>query len=494
MKISTKQTVVFSLIGVAVLAAVAAALVLTSPKDGSGEENTTEAATTDPRLILQPENLGEVTKIEVQNSGGSFSVYSEVEDGERVWQVENNELPQKLLSADAFDSVKKVFEEMTARSVIEENASDLSQYGLENPEVKAKALFEEGEMTLEVGGEVPGTYARYVKVNGGRDVFSYYVTDLSAILTFDENSFVNLVALPEYDDSTGAGISIINVKRRDWEEPLTLKEIPAADENSQQSFSYRFTSPFSLYLDFNTGDDYLTAMFGLTASKAAYINPTDEEKALTGLDDPFCQVDQIVGETLLRLYIGNPVTEEVTDEATGATTTVVTGYYGISNKVPEIIYIFDASKIIWAQMEPTDYVSSLFLMPYIYDLESVSYKDGSRAFTVNIEGDRETAKFTVNGNEVDSQLTRDFYQYLIGCQGKSVYTDEERGSFIAEFTYTYKDKERESDTVTLYQSDSRDVIIAVNGKNLFKTSWGYQSRLLENAEAFLKGGEIVQNY
>ncbi|MCM1300009.1 MAG: DUF4340 domain-containing protein [Firmicutes bacterium] len=493
MKISTKQTILFSLIGVAVLAAVTVVLTLTAPKSAD-EDSAAETTTADPRLVLQPEDMGAITKIEVQNPSGSFTVYSSEEDGETVWQVEGGEIAQKLLNTSAFASVENVFNSMTARSIVEENASDLSQYGLDEPTVRAKATFEAGEMTLEVGNEVPGSSSRYITVNGGKDVFTYYYTDLKAILDSDKNSFVNLVALPEYDDSTGAGISNITVKRKDWEQPLILKEIPSANEDSMQSFSYQFTSPFSLYLDFNTGDDYLTAMFGLTASKAAYINPTDEQMALTGLDDPFCQVDQIVGETLLRLYIGDAITEEVTDEATGAVTTVITGYYGISNKVPEIIYIFDPSKIIWAQMQPTDYVSSLFLMPYIYDLESVSYKDTDRSFTVNIEGDQETAKFTVNGKAADSQLTRDFYQYLIGCQGKTVYTDEKRGDFIAEFTYTYRDKDRGSDTVTLYQSESRDVIIAVNGQNIFTTAWGYQSRLLENAEAYLKGEAIIQNY
>lgn len=493
MKISTKQTVIFSLIGVAVLAAVTVALVLTASKEG-GEGEGTEAATTDPRLVLQPDDLGAVKRIEVTNPNGSYAIYSAENEGETVWQVEGSEIDQKLLDTTVFTSVETVFSNMTARSVVEENASDLAQYGLDEPAVKAKAVFENGEMTLEVGIDVPGSSSKYITVNGGKDVFSYYYTNLKALLDTDRNSFVNLVAIPEYDRDSGSGISNITVKRKDWEEPLILKELPSAEEDSQQSFSYVFTSPFSLYLDFNTGDDYLTAMFGLTASKAAYINPTNEEKELTGLNDPFCQVDQVVGDTLLRLYIGNPITEERVDESTGAVTKTITGYYGITNKVPEIIYIFDASKIIWATMEPTDYVSSLFLMPYIYDLESVSYKDGSRAFLVNIEGSQETAKFTLNDKEVDSQLFRDFYQYLIGCQGKSVYTDEERGDFIAEFTYNYRDTAREKDTVTLYKSDSRDVIIAVNGQNLFKTTWGYQSRLLENAEAFLKGGEIVQNY
>ena len=64
---------------------------------------------------------------------------------------------------------------------------------------------------------------------------------------------------------------------------------------------------------------------------------------------------------------------------------------------------------------------------------------------------------------------------------------------MAEYTFTYDD-DREPNTISLYSSEDRTVIIAVDGKNIFKTKWNYETRLEENAKALLEGGEIIENY
>lgn len=138
-------------------------------------------------------------------------------------------------------------------------------------------------------------------------------------------------------------------------------------------------------------------------------------------------------------------------------------------------------------------MSKLFLMPYIYDLDTVTYRDGETEFTAVVEGNAEENSITLNGEESDLGRFQSFYQYLVSCRGEEIYTDEEKGEFIAEFSYTYDD-DREKDTVTLYESEERAIIVAVNGKNIFKTKRNYGTRLLENAKAYLNGGEIILNF
>ncbi|MDE7233438.1 MAG: DUF1697 domain-containing protein, partial [Ruminiclostridium sp.] len=61
--------------------------------------------------------------------------------------------------------------------------------------------------------------------------------------------------------------------------------------------------------------------------------------------------------------------------------------------------------------------------------------------------------------------------------------------------YVYADTSRGENVVKFYSSkDDRKVIINVNGKNLFKTKQIYMSRLFENVESYLNGGEIVLTY
>lgn len=492
------RIILFSVIGLLVLAGVVVVLTLTAPKE-EGEEQETEAAVTtvDPALVLQPEDMGDIQRIAVENENGSYSVKRTVEqNGDIRWDLEGHEdIDRSLLSDSSFETLANSLTGMTARSLIEENASDLTQYGLDKPKAKAEVTFQNGSYTVLVGDTVTSGSANYLMVEGNPNVYSYYSYSLSSVINNDAMSFVSTSVMPTFDQSNAPDLKKITVTRKDWEEPLILEAMPELPEDSTsiQVFTHTFTSPYSVYLDLNSGNDFLNALNGLSAQKAAYINPTEEETAKTGLDDPFCEVDQLAGDTIYRLYIGNAITEEVTDEVSGVTTTVTTGYYGRSNVVPDIIYIFSADSLIWVSMEQTRYMSELFLMPYIYDLDTVEYRDTNCEFTVKVEGDNDNNTIYLDGEKTDGDKFRSFYQFLVGCRGEEFYTDEEKGELIASFTYTYRDT-RDSTTVSLYASEDRRVIVNINGDNVFKTKWNYQTRLLENAEAFLSGGEIVLNY
>lgn len=492
------RIILFSVIGLLVLTGVVIILTLTAPK--SEEENDaaeTSGTTVDPALVLQPEDLGDIRQIRVENENGSYAVNRTVEqNGDIRWSLEGHEeIDPSLLSDSSFESLASSLTGMTARSLIEENASELSQYGLDKPKAKAEVTFQNGSYTVLVGDTVTSGSANYLMVEGNPNVYSYYSYSISAVINNDAMSFVNTAVMPTFDQTNAPDLKKITVTRRDWEEPLILEAMPALPEDSTsiQVFTHTFTSPYSVYLDLTDGNEFLNAMNGLSAQKAAYIDPTDEQTAAAGLDDPFCEVDQLAGDTIYRLYIGNAITEEVTDEISGVTSTVVTGYYGRSSTIPNIIYIFGADSLIWVSMDQTRYMSKLFLMPYIYDLDTVEYADENCGFTVKVEGDNDNNTIYLDGEKTDGDKFRAFYQFLVGCRGEEFYTDDEKGELIASFTYSYRDS-RDKSAVKLYESDDRRVIININGQNVFKTKWNYGTRLLENAQAFLSGGDIVQTY
>ena len=500
MKLNVKsknfRIILFSVIGLAVLGLVVLLLSVTSPSEGE-EENTTAATTTlDPALVLQPEDKGDIVSITLENALGSFTARLHDHDGDSHWIIDDFDIDENMLSQTMLQSLAATVSNMTARSVIEENPADLAQYGLDKPQATVTVNYTDGSFVMKIGDVVTSGSANYIMINDEPTVYSYYTYEISSLMSSDRLSMVNTAVMPSYDSEAAAKIKKITVTRKDMEKPIVLEALPDVPEDSDsiQIYSYTFTSPADVYLDLNLGTNYLYAMFGLAANKAAYIEVTDETRAATGLDDPFCEVDMLVEDVIYRLYIGNAITEEVTDETTGAVTANVIGYYGICNKVPDVIYIFNASDVIWATMEPTDYMSKLFLVPYIYDVDTVSYHDDNVGFTVTITGNNDDNAMYMDGEEIDSDLFRSFYQYLVSCRGEEMYTDEARGDFIAEFTYNYEDK-RDPDTVTFYASDEgRDLIVAINDVNIFKTKWNYGTRLLENAQALVNGEEIIQNY
>lgn len=501
MKINTKsknfRIILFSVIGLIVLGGVVLVLTLTAPKDGEGDSQQTSAATEDPALKLQPEEMGAISSISVENPQGSYTVTFAEKDGEKTYILKGMEdLEKGLLDTSLFDTLQKNLTNMTARSVVEENPSDLAQYGLDKPQARAKVTYENGKtFTVLVGNTVTSGSANYLMIEGGNTVYSYYTYSLNYVMNYDPMSFVSTSVIPTISQNDAADIAKITVKRKDWEQPLILESLPELpeDSNSIRIFSYSFTSPYDVYLDLEKGTDYINAMSGLSAEKAVVINPTEEDYKKYGLSEPFCQVDELVGETVYRLYIGDAITEEEKDEETGVVVTKTVGYYGYSNKAPHAIYRISADKLIWATMDIGAYMSKQFLMPYIYDVDNFAYKDANSSFTVKIDGDAEKCTFYLDGKETDGAKFRSLYQFVVSCRGEELYTQEERGELLAEYTFTYE-IDKEPDTVSLYSSEDRKVIIAINGKNIFKTKWNYCTRLGENAKAFIEGGDIVDNY
>lgn len=487
------RMLIFSAAGLAVLVIAVLLLTVTAPRS---EEDEGADSSTDPVLVLQPEDLGDIVSITVDNELGSFTARLTKQDGESLWTIDGKDIDRDLLNTGEFDRLAAAVTKITARSVVEENPADLAQYGLEQPQAAVTVDYTDGSFFMKIGDTVTTGSANYVMVNDDPVVYSCGSGTADSIIAADWLSMINTAVTPAYDSEGTPEVEKITVTRKDLELPIVLEKLPALpeDSNSVQVYNYTFTSPAKVYLSLDTGDEYLYAMFGLSAEKAAYVSATDEEMAAAGLDDPFCKVDMLAGDTIYRLYIGNAVTKEVTDEKTGKVTTVVTGYYGICSKVPEVVYVFGVSDLIWVTMEPNAYMSKVFLTPYIYDLDTLRYHDNDLDFTVKITGNTDENAMYIDGEEIDADLFRSFHLFITSCRGEELYSDEARGEFIAEVVYDYEDDDG-ADTVTFYSSEEdRTVIIAVNGINMFKTRWNYGTRLQENAKALISGGEIVQNY
>ena len=495
-----KQILIFSLIGVAVLGLAAALLMLTQPDSSDGEETATEETIVDENLIISQAEEEEIASIRIKNDKDDYTIVRTVdEEGNASWSIEGVEIDPDLYNSGTFEAVAGYAQDLTAKEMVEENSGDLSKYGLDTPTAEVTVTKTDGTQTgFILGDSAPAGSYTYVAKKGSNDVFTNYTYKVNSFYNYSRLSYVITEVTEAYDSTTAPTVQKITVKRKDLEQDIVLEALPELPEDSDSIavFSHQFTSPYNVNLDLSAASQYVYAMYGLTAEEAAYLEVTDETKALTGLDDPFCEVSMLVEDTIYRLYIGNAIEEEYTDETSGVTSKTITGYYGYCNKVPDVIYVFSPDTVFWATMNVEDYISKIFLMPYIYDLTEVSYDDGETSFTVTVEGNNEENRFTLaDGTEVDGELFKTMYEYMVQARGEELYTDEAKGELIATYTYKYEDVTKEDSVVCYYESvDDRSVIVNVDGKNLYKTKTMYVTRLLENAKAFLEGREITLTY
>ena len=503
------KIIVFSLIGLAVLGGVAALLALTAPAPETAEEDTTAAVQEESAaLTLSDRDEQEVASVEITNASGTYSITpSGNTDGEGkiIWTIAD--IASAPLNTDSLSTAVGYAASFTAREFAEEVADsfELAKYGLDKPQATVKTTFGDGStFSFRIGNDVPNTATSVYMTADGKNVYTAYKSRTGSY-TGSKYGFVSLSAMPAYDQSGTEEVMKLTVERVGLDEPIVLENIIPEDENAIQVYSYRMISPYSAYVDLTDGPTFAYSAFGLNANEVVAVDLKEEEYPLVGLDDPNCV---ITVETNLKTYtitVGTALTEKVTAED-GSEYDRISGFYGISSEHPGVLYIFDASSIAAMSADPSKLISTKFLMPYIYDLDSIDYSDNTgRTLKLGIKliekpeaNKEEVAEFTVNGEQCGESEFKSLYQYLISVSGEELYLDSDKGELIAEITYNYIDPAdgiEGKDTVRLYTSNTdRKVIISLNGENLFKTRQMYATQLLSNIESFLNGGEIVLTY
>lgn len=498
-----KQILIFSVIGLAVLGGVAALLLLTAPAP-EVEEPDSSAETEDTSLILTEKTPEDVLSVHIVNPEGEYEIVPSGETGEggaAVWTVEGLEsanLRKSELSAAVTNAAA-----LTARDFVEEKA-ELEKYGLAEPKATVTVTFTDGsDYTFRIGDDVPtSSAAAYFYAENTDTVYTYTKSKLTA---FQNNrfGFIETQVMPAVDNETGEEVLSFKVERKNLDEPILIEQLPLPDDPDELSvFTYQMITPYAVYLDLTNGSAFLQSLFGLTAQSAAWYGMEERDFELSGLNDPSVVVTVETTKKTYTLTLGNAVGQEVTDE-NGNVSTEITGIYGMSSEVPDTLFLFDESSVPAATVRADALISRLFLMPYIYSLKEVTYSDYlGQEFAFSFEKVKDKTeteaavyKHFLNGEETDEQRLKNLYQFMISASGDELYFDGGEDELLAEIHYVYADESRGENIVKFYSSkDDRKVIVNVNGKNLFKTKQIYLTRLCENVESYLNGGEIVLTY
>ena len=498
--------------GLAVLGGVTAALLLTAPaKDNdiaaeTGAEDQTLAIEEAALLTLCDREESDTASVEVTNESGTFSITpsGSTDDGNIEWTITDiaaAPLNHSTLSTDVGNVIS-----LEAKEFAEEvaDSSELAKYGLDAPRASVTAKFTDGtEFTLKVGIDVPNSSTALYITADDKNVYTLNKSRVSDFLG-NKYGFVELTAVPDYD-ATSEEVKKMTVERFDLEVPLVIESIKPENADDIQVYSYRMVTPYSAYADLTDSPNFMYSIFGLKAASCEGVGLNDKVRELAGLTEPLCVITTESSKKTYTVTLGKAIVDTTTNED-GTETQKVSGFYGISSEVPDVLYRFDASSIAAMQIYPEQLISKMFLMPYIYSLDSVTYSDaegrtldiGVKTVKAATEEEQDEHSFTLNGEPTADQPVKDLYQYFISASGEELYFDEDKGDLIAEINYNYSDKKdgiNGKDTVRFYSSNTdRKVIIELNGSNLFKTRKMYTTQLFSNVDNILGGKEIVLTY
>lgn len=492
MKKNTK-IILGSVIGLAVLGAATLALVLTQPKDDTADSGTSS----DTSVSITDYETDDISALTIKNESGEYTINRL---GKEKWGIDS--IPEALANSSSYSTAMSSAGGMSAKQVVEENATDLAKYGFDNPTATVKMTFKDNkaeDITCLIGIKYEGENSWYVKTDKSDTVYLVANSGVSFAMN-NELSYVNKSTLIASFDSENDTVNRIRIERKDLEKDIVLDKLP---EETEKEFSstyvgYAMSSHNGILADDELDKNVVYGLYGISASDVFAVSPTDEQKKQAGLDDPDCTVTMVSNEdTVTKLTIGSAVYTVTKNDETGEEIKTITGYYGmLSDK--DAIYVFSPDSLPWLTATPEGMLYKLFLTPYIYYLDGVTIYDSDRkAYDFKITGDADDSSFTYDGKEVDSAKFKSFYQYLLSAYAEQIYIEDltDDNKFIAGVTYDHREEGKENDVVEFYASESdRTCIIVVNGDVRYKVRQIYATRLLENLNALLTGGEIVSEF
>lgn len=492
MKKNTK-IILGSVIGLAVLGAATLALVLTQPKDDTADSDTSS----DTSVSITDYETDDISTLTVTNESGEYTINRL---GKEKWGIDS--IPEALANSSSYSNAMSSAGGMSAKQVVEENATDLAKYGFDKPTATIKMTFKDNkadDVTCLVGIKYEGENSWYVKTDKSNTVYLVSNSGVSFAMN-DKLSYVNKSTLVASYDSKNDTVNRVRVERKDLEKDIVLDKLPEEKEKEFSStyVAYAMSSHNGILADDELDQKVVYGLYGISASDVFAVSPTDEQKKQAGLDDPDCTVTMVSNEdTVTKLSIGSAVYNVTKNEETGEEIKTITGYYGmLSDK--DAIYVFSPDDLPWLTVTPESILYKLFLTPYIYYLDGVTIYDSDRkAYDFKIVGDADNASFSYDGKEIDAAKFKSFYQYLLSAYAEQIYLDDltDDNKFIASITYDHREEGEENDAVEFYSSESdRTCIIVVNGDVRYKVRQIYATRLLENLNALLTGGEIVSEF
>lgn len=492
MKKNTK-IILGSVIGIAVLGAATLALVLTQPKSDNADSGTSSSKT----VSVTDYTADDISTLTISNESGEYTINRL---GKEKWGIDS--IPEALANSSAYSTAMSSAGGIGAKQVVEENATDLAKYGFDKPTATVKMTFKDNkaeDITCLIGIKYEGENSWYVKTDKSDTVYLVANAGVSFAMN-SELSYVNKSTLTAAYDSEKDKVNRVRIQRKDLDKDIVLDKLPEETEKKFSStyVAYEMSSHNNILADDELDKKVIYGLFGISASDVFAVSPTDEQKKQAGLDDPYCTVTMVSNkETVTKLTLGSAVYTVTKNDETGEEIKTITGYYGmLSGK--DAIYVFSPDSLPWLTATPENMLYKLFLTPYIYYLDGVTIYDSDRkAYDFTITGDADKSSFTYEGKEVDSAKFKAFYQYLLSAYAEQIYLDDLTGDnkFIAGVTYDHREEGKENDIVEFYASESdRTCIIVVNGDVRYKVRQIYATRLLENLNALLSGGEIVSEF
>lgn len=387
----------------------------------------------------------DITDMQVHNSSGDYSFRLTKDAG---WIITEGD--QFQIGADKFVQIAQTMCSLTATKILSETLPDnLDEYGLEDP-MKVGFTLKDGTVcTADLGSQVPGDTAYYLKAEGNDTI--YIVSEEDA-----ENLNAELSELKDrfLFDTSGTG-DINYLKYIDH--GTIVYDIHKTDDK------WTMVAPFKKGVVNGAGVTSIASLL-IRAEAVTFIDEELTDPSKFGFDSPKYQIEVKTDEKEAKVIFGNYYDENQQ-------------YIYAYNKAIDQIYIFETASLGFIDSKIEDILVTRLHDEFFGNIKkfemSVLGTDIDIDYQYNVAGET-TPFYAINGKKVDreDEKTLETFNNLInsvtGLSFDYVCEDVLYSDFSAEpeVTITYKLKEGDDYVLELIpKSDDESLLYIVeNGK------------------------------
>lgn len=470
-------------------------------KDITAVQTTTAPAGSGTILVSDgsSDSEGLVVKVHVKNSEDEFDVVMTDRPTDTIAAKYNIEGCEDLdIDTGVVSTLVNNINGIASSGLIAENCSDLSKYGLDNPEISGEMTYESGKtVKYHVGIKNPAnTGTSYFMVEGSNDV---HVVENSRFANYYKTvkDFISKTMLASPADEDMPIVESLILEREDLDYRIVLEPSETSTDSNAggTSATHEMIEPLSSYLNVEKSSEITHGMFGLVASDIYAYRCTAEELKNAGLDKPFCRTEMKCDDGNNYVLL---LSKMQSDEENGQ-------FCYAMFEGGKVIYTLTAEKAQWVTVMPVDIASRIMVGNTVWNITDLSVRlstGESGVFRLApIDPTKETNNtaedFTaeLNGEEIQYERFRRFYKYLVSANAEDLVigdvTPEGEPLVVLEYTDGYVGRDYKFE---FYEYSPMTVLVAVDGECRFFGSRAYVDNLIENVRRLETNEEFLTTW
>lgn len=362
--------------------------------------------------------------------------YTLVKNGEE-WSVSGE--PAVKLSASRVESFLYECANVTGKELVTDNAENLAQYGLAQPERMVEISLENGTTTRILIGHATFEHSvSYLMVEGEHNVYTKSTSGCNTLTgNLEELMDTEIYAM---DAADIGGITI----ERDGGETIVLDRVLMTQEGEEPAYQWTMLAP--IQKEANTYRIEGELLTNLLKQTAVQVIPVPEGHKDYGFSKPTAKYT-ITSLDKKQIYTVTVGKEEGTNT-----------YIRLADN--HSVFLVATDKLDFLQLGYIDLIDKLIHVENIKEVSGVTLRGLGKTYRVEIS--EAEKKYSVNGKIFEETAFRKIYQSMIGLTLDD-FSKNGNGGEIA-FTITYDKNDGSQSVVSCMNFDERNYLVKVNGQ------------------------------